>query len=288
MSKIIGCIDGSIYADSVSHYSAWLHERTSLPIELLHVVAPHSEVIAKGDMSGQIGISSNTNLLEKLTQIDEEHGRLEQSKGKLMLDHAQEELAKIGVEAIQAKQIRGTLVETIEENEEDAQVFVMGKRGEHHQKSSTHLGSNLEKIARRIHKPLFIATSEMRPIKKFLVCYDGSPSVSKAIDFIAENSMLKGLECCLLRVGEETDESCSILDAAKEKLERAGFNVASSLEQGNLIDVVMHKYIDNNEIDLLVLGSYGHSKIRNLLLGSTTSTLLHKTNIPLLLFRKNI
>lgn len=288
MSKITGCVDGSIYADSVSYYSAWLHERTSFPVELLHVVAPHSEVVARGDMSGQIGISSNTNLLEKLTQIDEEHGKLEQSKGKLMLDHAQEELAKRGVEAIYAKQLRGTLVETIEENEKDSQVFVMGKRGEHHQKSSSHLGSNLEKIARRIHKPLFVATIEMRPIKKFLVCYDGSPSVSKAIDFIAENSMLKGLECHLLRVGQETEESCSILDAAKNKLESVGFNVTSSLKQGNLIDVVIHEYIDNNEIDLLVIGAYGHSKIRSLFLGSTTSTLINKTNIPLLLFRKNI
>ena len=84
MSKIIGCIDGSVYADSVSYYSAWLHERTGLPIELLHVVAPHSEIVVRGDLSGQIGVSSNSNLLEKLTKIDEEHGKLEQSKGKLL------------------------------------------------------------------------------------------------------------------------------------------------------------------------------------------------------------
>ncbi|MBT4963319.1 MAG: universal stress protein [Francisellaceae bacterium] len=288
MSKIIGCIDGSVYADSVSYYSAWLHERTGLPIELLHVVAPHSEIVVRGDLSGQIGVSSNSNLLEKLTKIDEEHGKLEQSKGKLMLDHAQQELTNKGIEALQAKQLRGSVVATIEENEKDAQVLVIGKRGEHHQYSQNNLGSNLEKIARRIHKPLFITTEQIKPIEKFLVCYDGSPSANKAINYIAKSSMLKGIECHLLKVDEATESACKLLEEAKSKLEDVGFKVISSLQQGKLIDVVMHEYIHTHVIDLLVMGSYGHSKIRSFFLGSTTTTLIQKTDIPLLLFRKDI
>jgi len=285
MGKIIACIDGSAYADSVTHLSAWAHERTGLAISLLHVVAPHSEMEVKADITGQIGLGAKANLLEELTKLDEEHGKLELRKGQLMLEHAKEELAAKGITQPEVLHRRGSLVETIAELEVQAELIVMGKRGEHHHGAPDHLGSNLERVARSIRKPLLVATSESKPLNKFLIAYDGSPSANKAVEYVAGNALLKGLECHLLKVGEATPEAQEMVKQAEDKLKAAGMNVHASFKQGKPVEAIVSEYIAANNIDLLVIGAYGHSKIRSLILGSTTTALIRESDVPVLLFR---
>ncbi len=286
MGKIITCIDGSGYADSVSNLSAWAHKRTGLAISLLHVVAPHSEMEAKTDMTGHIGIGVKSNLLEELTKLDEEHGKLELKKGQLMLEHAKEVLDAEGInKQLKILHRRGSLVETIQEFESQAEFIVMGKRGEHYHTASGHLGSNLERVARAIHKPLLVATQEINPIKKFLIAYDGSPSANKAVEYISSNTLLKGLECYVLKVGDATPEAQEILKQAEEKLKTSGFKVNIHFKQGISVEDAVAEYITAHSIDLLAIGAYGHSKIRSLILGSTTTSLIRKSEIPVMLFR---
>lgn len=285
MGKIIACIDGSAYADSVTNLSAWVHERTSLPISLLHVVAPHSEMKAKANLTGQIGLGAKANLLEELTKLDEEHGKLELKKGQLMLDHAKEELLASGISEPEVLHRRGSLVETITELEAQSELIVMGKRGEHYPAAPRHLGSNLERVARAIHKPLLVVTPQAKPVNRFLIAYDGSPSANKAVDFVASSVLLKGLECHLLKVGEATPQAEKMVKQAEDTLKAVGMKVCSGIKQGKSVEAVVSAYITANNIDLLVIGAYGHSKIRSLILGSTTTALIRKADVPVLLFR---
>ncbi len=285
MGKIIACIDASAYADSVCHLSAWAAKRSGLSISLLHIVAPHSDVEAKSDLSGQIGFGAKTNLLEELTKLDEEHGKLEQKKGQLVLEHAKAELIAKEIAHPEMLHRRGSPVEIIEEMQEDVALGVMGKRGEHADTSPGHLGSNLERVARAIHKPLLVATKKVNPIKSFLIAYDGSPSAQKAVDYISANPLLKGLNCHLLKAGDKTSESETILQQAQDKLTAAGFTVqAAFISDKSVTDAVAFAILEHS-IDLLVIGAYGHSKLRNLVLGSTTTALIRKSDVPVLLFR---
>lgn len=287
MGKIIACIDGSRYANSVSHLSAWVHKRTGSEISLLHVVAPHSEIEVKSDMTGHIGIDIKSNLLEELTRIDEEYSKLELKKGQLMLKHAKEVLDAKGVgKQPEILHRRGSLTETIQEFESQAEFIVIGKHGEHyHTAASGHLGSNLERVARTIHKPLLVATQEINPIKKFLIAYDGSPSANKAVEYISSNTLLKGLECHVLKVGDARPEAQGILKQAEEKLKMSGFKAHIHFKQGISVEEAVAEYITAHSIDLLVIGAYGHSRIRNLILGSTTTSLICQSEIPVMLFR---
>jgi nucleotide-binding universal stress UspA family protein len=45
------------------------------------------------------------------------------------------------------------------------------------------------------------------------------------------------------------------------------------------------RYIDDHDISLLLLGAYGHRRIRHLVIGSTTVQLLRSCQIPVLLYR---
>nr|WP_204104355.1 universal stress protein [Spirulina major] len=52
-----------------------------------------------------------------------------------------------------------------------------------------------------------------------------------------------------------------------------------------LIPEAIAQYAENNNIDLLMMGAYGHKRIRYLVIGSTTTQILRRINLPVLLFR---
>lgn len=285
MSKIITCIDGSTHADSVCNLSAWAAKSTKLPISLLHVVTPHSDVATKGNFSGSIGLGAKRDLLEELTEIDEARGKLEQRKGLLMLDHAVEELAAKGIENVKTLHLRGSLVDTIIDLESQAELVILGKYGEHADGEPSIIGSHLESVARSIKKPLLIATKNTQKIEKFLIAFDGSATAKKALEQVSKSKFLKDLECHLLTVGENNAENNLILQQAKTTLENAGYQVTTSLQTGNSVEDVVSNYVEKNAINLLAIGAYGHSKIRSMILGSVTTSLIHKSKVPVLLFR---
>ena len=284
MAKLLVCIDGSAYADNLCTNAAWVAKQINASIDLLHVLRRPSDYQAPTDHTGLMGFEARSNLLEELTKVDEERGRLDQEKGKIILEHGAKILQKAGAETINLVHRRGSLVETIQEFEDSVEMIFMGKRGEHANINSVFLGSNLEKVARALHKPLFIVSSIIRPIKRFLIAYDGKDSVRKAINFITDQPLLdKGLECHLLVV--ERAKGDIETSEAVQKLEKVGFKTTLRVEQNSHADQVIASYVVENEIDLLITGAYSHSRMHSLLLGSTTASLIKACKVPLLLFR---
>ncbi len=56
------------------------------------------------------------------------------------------------------------------------------------------------------------------------------------------------------------------------------------LEEGEP-DEVIARHAEADHIDLLVMGAYGHSRIRNFIIGSTTNEMVRSVKIPVMLFR---
>ena len=281
---ILACVDGSIYTDSVCACAGWASQRLDAPVDVLHVQAPRSSHTTPTDFSGAIGLGEKSALLEKLTQMDEAQSKLDHEKGKVILAHAKEELATLGIDAVRTLHRRGSLVETLSELEGTAQMIVLGKRGEHVSFASLHLGSNLERVVRAAHKPVMVAARAFQAIERFVIAYDGGPSTVKALDYVANNPLLKGLECHLLKIGADNAENHRILEQAATKLTARGFEVTSLLQQGHADDLIS-AYVKAQDIRLLVMGAYGHSHIRTLIIGSTTSNMLRSCQIPVLMFR---
>lgn len=281
---ILTCVDGSLYTDSVCAHAGWVSQRLAAPVQLLHVQAPHSESAAPTDLSGAIGLGEKSALLEKLTQMDEARGKLEQQKGKVILEHAKAELVALGVAQVETLHRRGSLVETISELEGAAQLIVVGKRGEHADFATAHLGTNLERVVRAAHKPVLVAARVFKTIKRFAIAYDGGPSTRKAIEYVARSPLFQGLECHLLKIAADSGENRVILDQAAATLRKAGLTVHALLQQGHADDAIA-AYVKAQQIDLLVMGAYGHSHIRTLIIGSTTSNMLRSCPVPVLLFR---
>lgn len=286
MNKILACIDGSTYADNVCHYAAWVAQRLDASIDILHVLRRHSDYEAPAsDHTGSIGLGARSHLLEALTRVDEERGKLDQQKGKIILEHAKEVLESAGQvkQNISTLHKRGSLAETVTELQDLYEIIFIGKRGEHADDNSEFLGSNFEKVARAIHKPLFVAPPHNHDIKKFVLAYDCKDNARLALDFVCNNPLLQNLECHLLSINLK-DQGKAAAEAAS-KIEKAGFALTQSTDlKGNPEEIIAH-YVEHHHIDLLLTGAYSHSKMRSILLGSTTANLIKSCKIPLLLFR---
>ncbi|MBA3448247.1 MAG: universal stress protein [Pseudaminobacter sp.] len=283
MTKLIALVDGSIYAKSVCDHAAWIAARTAATIELLHVLG-RRETGNTADLSGNIALGARTALLEELSALDEQRGKLAQQRGRAILDDAKIAIEANGITAVTTRLRIGDLVDTVAEREAGADIVVIGKRGEAADFARLHLGSNLERIARVSHKPVFVASRAFKPIGRFLIAYDGGASTMKAVDYVARSPLFAGLACRLLMVDADTEEARKRLADAKAILQGAGYEVDASVLQGQP-EKVIASMVETEKIDLLVMGAYGHSRIRNLIIGSTTTEMIRSCKIPIMLFR---
>lgn len=284
MSKICALVDGSVYSESVSDHAAWIAQRAGYSVELLHVLGRRETSGAPSNLSGNITLGARTALLEELSSLDEQRAKLAQKYGRAILDDAKARIEAAGVDGVSAKLRIGDIVDTVAEFEADAEMVVVGKRGEAADFAKLHLGSNLERIVRAGRKPVFVASRGFKPIERFLIAYDGGASSMKAVDYVARGKLFAGLQCRLLTVGPDTAETRKRLDDARAILEDGGYSVEASVMQGQPETVISHA-VESEAIDLLVMGAYGHSRVRSLIIGSTTTGMVRSCKIPIALFR---
>jgi nucleotide-binding universal stress UspA family protein len=51
------------------------------------------------------------------------------------------------------------------------------------------------------------------------------------------------------------------------------------------VEQTLHAYQEEHDIDVLIMGAYGHSRIRRFLVGSTTTKMLETAKKPLVILR---
>lgn len=284
MTKLIALIDGSFYAQSVCDHTAWVASRTAASVDVLHVLGRRTVSSVPADFSGNLVADARDTLLAELAGLDEQQAKLAQRRGRLILEEAKARLEQAGIDAVTTKLRNGDLLETVQEFEPEADLVVIGKRGEAADFATLHLGSNLERVVRSLRKPVLVAARAFTPVRKFLVAFDGGASASKAVDHIATGSLFPGLECRLLMAGNPGEEAKAKLAEAETRLRAAGFTVTAGVEPGQP-DAVIARAVETDDVDLLVMGAYGHSRIRRLIIGSTTAEMVRSCLIPVMLFR---
>lgn len=284
MHKIVALVDGSIYSQSVCDHAAWLAQSIDSAIEIVHVLGRRDVSSQPTNLSGSIGLGARTALLEELAELDAQKAKLGQKRGRAILDDAKERIAKAGVDNVSTRLRNGEIVETVQELENDAELIVIGKRGEAADFDKLHLGSNLERVARSSRTPVLVASRAFSPISKCLIAFDGGTSALKAIAYLEHNCTLTDVDCQLLAVGVHPAGSMKRLEEAAASLREAGYRVETQVQSGQP-DAVISAKVENEGFNLLVMGAYGHSRIRHLIIGSTTTEMIRSCRIPILLFR---
>lgn len=281
MKKILLCTDGSAYSFVCYDYAAWLAERTGAALEILYVSDLRQfEVPMVADLSGSLGVQPYQAVLSRLQEFEED-------RAKAILEQARAHLAaKAPKTPAGFTHKLGFIVDTFHEFEEQVDLIMLGKRGENANFATEHLGSTMERIVRASHKPCLVTSRAFKPVERVLFANDGSRSCQKALEFLATTSTLRDLELHVVTVAASHDEEAALktLQAAEGVLRAAGCRLITQMLAG-APDNEISAYVEGRGINLVIMGAYGHSRIRQFIIGSTTTSMIRHCKVPVLLFR---
>ncbi len=281
MKKILVCTDGSAYSFVCYDYAAWLAGRTGASLEILYVSDLRQfEVPMVADLSGSLGVQPYQAVLGRLQEFEEE-------RAKAILEQARAHFASRAPQTpVGFTHKLGFLVDTFHEFEDRIDLIMLGKRGENANFATEHLGSTMERVVRASHKPCLVTSRAFKPVQRILFAYDGGRSCQKALEFLSTNAALRDLELHVVTVAapHEEEAASKTLQAADGVLRASGCTPVAQLLVG-VTDNEISGYVEGHGINLLIMGAYGHSRIRQLIIGSTTTSMIRRCRVPVLLFR---
>ena len=84
--------------------------------------------------------------------------------------------------------------------------------------------------------------------------------------------------------GHREDQAAERLAEAERLLNAGGLSASCQVLSGE-VETAIADFVKHTAVDLLIVGAYGHGRIRELLIGSTTTQLLRRCHLPVLCFR---
>lgn len=283
MQHVLACIDASSYANSVCDLAAWAAKRYGMSVELLHVVQRKDAVAARGDLSGAIGLGAKTDLMEELVRLEESEARLQVERGRVLLKAGEARLKASGVSDVRTLHRHGGIVETILERQTDARVIVIGKRGASHEFATDHIGSKIERVVRASNRPILIANRAVEEPRGIVFAYDSSPAAERALERLVNSPLFTGLPVHIVMADAENETHRRALEHAAAQL-RGTRDVTSILQAGKPEQVIAD-IVAAIPGAMLMMGAYGHSPLRTLIVGSTTTAMIRTVKAPMLLVR---
>lgn len=285
MNKVYACIDGQTNTQAVIDWSAWAALRLDVPLEFLHVLERHPERSTTKDFSGAIGLGAQESLLQELSESDAQQSKTAQETGRQLLSQARERAAVAGVKHLDGRLRHGEFVATVQEMESDARLFILGEHYHVAQSAKVYFDHHVEQVIRSTSRSVLVVPRELfvSP-KRFAVAFDGSSSAFKTIDAIKKSALLFGMKTFLIMVGVESTLRLRQLEEARQTLSMAGFDVQAQLIVGEP-NLVLPAFVYQQDVQLLVMGAFGHTWLKQLVSGSTTSTVLRVSDVPILVLR---
>lgn len=283
MQKIITCIDGSAITPTVVSAGKWAAAKLAKPLCFLHTIEKTHQHGAD-DYSGSIGLGARSSLMEEMTKLDEQKSKLALQFGNELLESAVAEAKASGIENVESIQRHGDIVETLIDLEDETRLSVLGRTGIGHDNEFKAIGSHLETLLRKASHPVLIVPEGFSAPSSFMIAYDGRESAHRALQKVMDGGLLHGVDCHLVSIKNNEVDLKAKFDNAAAQLAERGLRVTTAFLEGNIREQLLN-YQRSNDIDMLVMGAFGHSRLRQLFVGSNTLKMLETTNIPLVVLR---
>ena len=281
--KVLACVDLSPYAQHVADYAAWAAARLSAPLELLHVIDHHPALEGAQDHSGALTANAEENLLKTLAEQDALRTRTEREVARTFLQTLRERALALGAAQVDTRQRHGDLEETLAEQQSGARLLVLGRQGASASKG-TALGRHVEWTVRSIQRPILAVNDTFRAPERVMIAFDGSAITRKGVEMVAHSPLFKGFPIHVLMSGAAKADAAQQMAWAQSTLEQAGLTVHAQVQAGEPLATITQA-IQDQHIDLLIMGAYTHSPLRKLFFGSKTDELLRQVRVPTLLLR---
>ncbi|MBS0609363.1 MAG: universal stress protein [Proteobacteria bacterium] len=281
-NTVYACLDGLATTYAVVDGATWAARRLGAPMALLHALQQPEPLPPVGDYSGVIGMGAQDLLLERLNALDAERTSLAREAARHMLEQARARVPEDAVGALQVLLRHGDLTDVLLEQEPSARLFVLGSNRPASSPRKIRLDHRVESVVRQVRQPVLVMTRpEFSAPSSFVVAFDGSATAQRAVQAVARSPLLRGMPGLLAMAGQPTQDMQVQLQSAQQQLQLAGFEVTTQIVPGEP-EEALPALLQARGNTLLVLGAYGHSRIRQLILGSTTTALLRLCTVPVI------
>jgi len=278
IKTILVGLDGSEHARAAGAYSLWLAERMGARVVGLYVTDIVSiEGSFFHDISGSLGFEPYLDFSSKMREVLQERGRV-------ILEQFVAEAEKRNL-TVETATTLGVVANEIVERGRTADLVVLGHRGLNEKFTTGLLGGTAESVTRKSPKPVFVTPMRFKPCTRPLLAYDGSVRAAAVMKDAAEFCTQLKLPLKVLNVNRDEEAGNRALAEAEGYLRPYGIATAFELQQtGNAPERIAH-FIREQAHDLLFIGAYGHSRIIEMVLGSTTEYVLRNAECPVYLHR---
>lgn len=277
IKTMLVALDGSEQARAAAAGAIWLAQRLDATLVGLHVIDVVSiEGSFLHDISGSLGFEPYLDFSSKMQEALE-------ARGKALLEDFAAGCQRRDVRAETAI-TTGIVANQICHRARTADLVVMGHRGVNARFSTGLLGSTAESVTRKSPRPVLVSPGAFEEIQKPLLAYDGSERGSAALHAAAEFCRYLELPLTVIHVSRDQAAGATVLDEANRYLAAYGLQVTSELVAGPPHDLIVET-LRERDFDLLFIGAFGHSRIVEMVLGSTTEFVLRNSPVPVFLSR---
>jgi nucleotide-binding universal stress UspA family protein len=229
------------------------------------------------DISGSLGFEPYLDFSSKMREALQERGRG-------LLEAFSETAARASVQADAVMAI-GIVANEVVERARVADLVVIGHRGLNERFSTGLLGGTAESVTRKSPKPVLITPVEFREITRPLLAYDGSARAAASMQVAAEFCVALQLPLTVLTVNKDEVQGQKTLAEAQTYLRAYQLQTEFELQRTANAPERIANFLRERNHDLLFIGAYGHSRIIEMVLGSTTEYVLRNAPCPVFLNR---
>lgn len=282
--QILVALDGSEAGRAAGKYAAHLGVKMSAGVRALNVIDARAlEGPTFRDFTMQMGLEPFETYTQALRDVL-------QKQADEVIARFKEDANEIGLlpENLCITVETGIIAPVICEQAARADLVLMGQHGAGRTFTGGLLGSIAEQIVRRATRPVMVCPPSYAPIRRLLAAYDGSEPANTALHLAADVAIQLGTDLTVLIVvdGEQMthEQAQRVKASALDYLAHADIEVKVSVVEGYAENCLV-ELGERGTHDLIVMGAFGRSRVRELIVGSTTAYVMRKSMLPVLLVR---
>ncbi len=275
VKSILLAVDGSAYTDAQLKYAIQIAQSFDATVRVLSIV--DVRIFEWAVVMGNDGFVP----VMPSTVYKEESHKILDSKAEAVLDKCQSILTAEGVKH-SVEKLEGAPADIICEKSPLVDLLIIGARGEFEKWKKKLVGATADAVVREWNKPIIITPKKFNRIKKILFAYDGSERSNRALQLVGVLATRLKTPVTVLTVHDREPIRNKMLQEAKTYLEP--YEVALELVgTSGTPEKEIAQVSEAKKCDLILMGAFGHSRIREAILGSTTEQVMRNAQTPVLL-----
>jgi nucleotide-binding universal stress UspA family protein len=174
----------------------------------------------------------------------------------------------------------GNVVKVVDDESAQADLLVIGERGEDEEVETGFLGSVSEKLVRKVNRPVLLTGLEVREFRRALLAYDGSEGAREAMKMLARMAAALGMEVDAVQLVEEGAPTTALQEVISY-FKDYPVHLSTHYLVGDSHSLIID-HAKQTRCDLMVMGAYDNRMADSLALGTTTDYLVHRSPVPVL------